>query len=242
MTRYLLLLLLLVPGVVGYSQNIVYDENAEIRRVEPFNSIEVSGAVSVYLSQGSQQAVAISADQEKYNSKIRTEVKNGTLIISVDGGVWNGFNWTNRKLKAYVTVTSLNRLSISGASYVSISGTLKAEDLKLDISGASEIKGIINVNKLSMDIGGASVSKLTGTAKIASIDASGACKVNSYDLSIETCKASSSGASNVKITVTGELNADASGGSNIYYKGQGIGKALNVSGGASIKNRSSSDD
>ena len=93
-----------------------------------------------------------------------------------------------------------------------------------------------------MDIGGASISKLSGSAKIASIDASGACKVNSYDLSIETCKASSSGASNVKITVTGELNADASGGSNIFYKGPGVGKTLNTTAGASIKNRSTNDD
>jgi hypothetical protein len=242
MRRFLILILLISAGAVSNAQNIVYDENAEIRRVETFNNIEVSGAISLYLSQGSEQGVAISAGEEKYNNKIKTEVKNGTLKISVDGGVWNGFNWTNRKLKAYVTVTNINRLEVSGASYVSISGTLKSEDLKLDISGASEIKGIVQVNKLDMDISGASVSRLSGNAKTAFIDASGACKVNSYDLSIDVCKASSSGASNIKVTVTGELSADASGGSNIYYKGPGVGKALNTSAGASIKNRSGNDD
>ncbi|MDQ6814142.1 MAG: DUF2807 domain-containing protein, partial [Bacteroidota bacterium] len=156
--------------------------------------------------------------------------------------VWNGFNWTNRKLKAYVTVTDLNRLDISGASYASISGALKSDDLKMDISGASEIKGIVNANKLNLEISGASVARLSGTAKNALIDASGAAKVNSYELSVENCKASSSGASNIKVTVTNELNADATGGSNIYYKGQGIGKVMNASAGASIKNRSGNDD
>lgn len=239
---FLLILLAICTSTVINAQNIVYDENAEIRRVEPFNNIEVSGAVSLYLSQGPEQGVAISAGEEKYNNKIKTEVKNGTLRISVDGGVWNGFNWTNRKLKAYVTVTNLNRLEVSGASYVSISGTLKSEDLKIGISGASEIRGIVQVNNLNMDISGASVSRLSGSAKNAIIDASGACKVNSYDLSVDVCKASSSGASNIKVTVTGELTADASGGSNIYYKGPGIGKSLNTSAGASIKNRSGNDD
>ncbi|MGI8634359.1 MAG: head GIN domain-containing protein, partial [Segetibacter sp.] len=215
MRRLFLLILLISASTTINAQNIVYDENAEVRRVEPLNNGEVSGAVSLYLSQGPEQGVAISAGEEKYNNKIKTEIKNGTLKISVDGGVWNGFNWTNRKLKAYVTVTNLSRLEVSGASYVSISGTLKSEDLKLGISGASEIKGIIQVNKLDMDISGASVSRLSGSAKIAFIDASGACKVNSYDLSIDVCKASSSGASNIKVTVTGELSADASGGSNI---------------------------
>ncbi|MCW3081961.1 head GIN domain-containing protein [Segetibacter sp.] len=242
MKKVILLILLIGGGFISNAQNIVYDENAEVRTVEKFNSLEVSGTLSLYLSQGPTQGVAISAGEEKYNSKIKTEVKNGVLRISVDGGVWNGFNWTNRKLKAYVTVTDINRLDVSGASYASISGPLKSDELKMDISGASEVKGIINVSRLNLDISGASVARLSGTAKDGLIDASGACKVNSYELSIETCKASSSGASNIKVTVTGELNADASGGSNIYYKGQGIGKVLNASAGASIKNRSGSDD
>lgn len=242
MKNFFLLILLTTTGFVSKAQNIVYDENAEVRTVEKFNGIEVSGAVSLFLSQGPTQGVAISAGEAKYNSKIKTEVKNGVLRISVDAGVWNGFNWTNRKLKAYVTATDLQRLDVSGASYVSFSGPLKSDELKLDISGASEVKGMINVAKLNLDISGASVARLSGTAKDGLIDASGACKVNSYELSIETCKASSSGASNIKVTVTGELNANASGGSNIYYKGQGIGKVLNASAGASIKNRSGADD
>ncbi|MCW3108384.1 MAG: hypothetical protein JWQ09_2890 [Segetibacter sp.] len=242
MKSVILLILMVLGGFVGNAQNIVYDENAEVRVVERFSGIEVSGSVSLYLSQGSVQGVAISAGEAKYNNKIKTEVKNGVLRISVEGGVWNGFNWTNRKLKAYVTVTDINRLEVSGASYASITGALRGDDLKLDVSGASEIKGMINVNKLNLDISGASVARLSGTAKDGLIDASGACKVNGYDLSIETCKASSSGASNIKVKVTGELNANASGGSNIYYKGSGIAKVMNASSGASIKNRSDSDD
>lgn len=242
MKNALLLILLLTSGFFSRAQNIVYDENAELRTVEKFTGIEVSGAVSVYLSQGPEQGVAVSAGEEKYNSKIKTEVKNSVLHISVDGGVWNGFNWTNRKLKAYITATDLNRLQVSGASYASIAGTIKSDELRMDISGASEVKGIINATRLNLDISGASVARLSGTAKNALIDASGACKVNSYELSVENCKASSSGASNIKVTVTGELNAHASGGSNIYYKGQGIGKVMNASAGASIKNRSGNDD
>ncbi|MDB5246601.1 MAG: hypothetical protein JWQ40_995 [Segetibacter sp.] len=242
MKRVILLMLIIGGGFIGKAQNIVYDENAEVRTVATFNSMEVSGAVSVYVSQGSVQGIAVSAGEEKYNSKIKTEVKNGVLQISVDGGVWNGFNWTDRKLKAYVTVTNLNRLDVSGASYLSISGTLNSDNLKVDVSGASEIKGIINVNNLNMDISGASVSRLSGTAKEGLIDASGAGKVNSYDLVINNCKASSSGASNIRVTVNGELNADASGGSTIYYKGAGVAKVVNSSAGASIKNRSGNDD
>lgn len=242
MRSFILLIIIITSTVIAKAQNIVYDENAEVRTVEKFTGIEVSGAVFLYLSQGSTTGVAISAGDAKYNNKIKTEVKDGVLRISVEGGVWNGFNWTNRKLRAYVTVTDINRLNVSGASYASISGTLKSDELKMDVSGASEVKGIVNVSKLNMDISGASVAKLAGTVNEGTIEASGAAKVNSYDLVINKCNASSSGASNIRVTVNGELNADASGGSAIYYKGTGVGKALNTSAGASIKNRSGNND
>jgi len=242
MKRFILLILIITSTFVTKAQNIVYDENAEVRTVEKFSGIELSGAVSLYLSQGSTTGVAVSAGDEKFNDKIKTEVKGGVLKISVDGGVWNGFNWTNRKLRAYVTVTDLNRLDVSGASYVSITETLKSDELKLDISGASEIKGILNANRLNMDISGASVARLSGTVKNGIVEASGACKINSYDLVIDNCKATSSGASNIRVTVNNELNADASGGSTIYYKGSGVGKVINTSGGASVKSRSGNDD
>lgn len=245
MKRFFILILLFAAGYSSKAQNtenIVYDENAEVRTVPAFTGIEVSGAVSVYLSQGSTPGVAVSAGEAKYNEKIHTEVKNGVLHISVDGGIWNGFNWTNKKLKAYVTATDVNSLDVSGASYVSVSGSIKTDELKLDVSGASEIKGAIDVNKLKIDISGASVVRLTGKAKEASIDGSGASKVSSYDLVIDNCKASTSGASNIRVTVNSEINADASGGSTIWYKGSGVAKMISSSAGASIKNRSGNDD
>src|SRR4051812_22311681 len=162
MKRFILLMTIAIGSIQLQAQNIVYDENAEVRTVEAFSGIDVSGAVSLYLSQGDVQGVAVSAGEAKYNNKIRTVVKDGVLHISVDAGVWNGFNWTNKKLKAYVTVTNLSRLEVSGASYVSISGNITGSDLKMDVSGASEVKGVINVGKLNMDVSGASVARLSG--------------------------------------------------------------------------------
>lgn len=242
MRSFILVVVLILLSVFTKAQNVVYDENAEVRRVESFDGVEVSGAVSLYLSQGNTTAVAVSAGEEKYNNKIKTEVKNGILHISVEGGVWNGFNWTNRKLRAYVTVANISSVGVSGASYVSISGTLKSDNFRLDISGASEVKGIINVIRMNLDISGASVAKLAGTVNEGTIDASGASKVNSYDLVLDKCKVSSSGAAGVRVTINGELNADATGGSTIYYKGAGVARALNTSGGASIKSHSGNDD
>jgi hypothetical protein len=217
------------------AQTVIYDENAEVRQVGTFNSIEVSGTVVLYLMQGNETAVAVSAGEEKYNQKIKTEVKDGKLKISVDGSLWNSFGLADRKLKAYVSVVSLQRLEVAGASVVNISGILKTPSLQVEVNGASELKGNIETDNLSLEVAGASVVKLAGIARQGSIEANGACQVKSYDLAFETLKATSAGASNIRVTVNKELNASASGASSILYKGGGVTGTINASSGAVIK-------
>jgi hypothetical protein len=238
MKRGLLLAALITGFITARAQDVVYDANAEVRKVEKFNGIDVSGTVTLYLSQGNETGLAVSAGEEKYNSKIKTEVKNGVLHISVDGGMWNGFSWTNRKLKAYVSVPDISTLQVSGASYVVISGILKTESLSLQISGASELKGALQVKNLNMGISGASVARLTGTAESANVEASGAVRMNGYDLKVDNGKFDISGASHITISVNKELSANASGGSTIQYKGDAVAKSMNANGGATIQRKS----
>lgn len=239
MKRILLLTALVISSFsLVKAQEVVYDANAEVRKVGSFSAIEVSGTISLYLSQGTEAGVAVSAGEEKYNNKIKTEVRNGVLKISVDAGVWNGFSWSNRKLKAYVSIIDMNRLEVSGASFVNISGNLKTTSLKIDISGASEIKGALQVKNLSVDASGASVLRITGTADNATVEASGAVRVNAFDLKVDNGKVDASGASHVTLTANKELSANASGGSSIQYRGEALVKNMNASAGASIKKKS----
>ncbi len=224
------------------AQNVIYDEHVEARQVAKFTGIEVSGTISLYLTQGTETGLAISAGDEKYNSKIKTEVINGVLKISVEGGMWNTFSLANKKLKAYVSVADINRLEISGASFATINGVLKAGNLQVSLSGASEVKGNLQVDKLHIEITGASVARLAGSVNEVLLEASGACKFLAYDLAARKLKVSASGASQARVTVTDELIADASGGSTVYYKGEASTSRVNASGGATIRKRSGEND
>lgn len=239
MKKICLILIMLAGTTFANAQNIIYDANAEARKVEDFTGIEVSGSVALYISQGSETGVAVSAEEEKYNSKIKTEVKDGILHISVDGGMWNGFSWSNKKLKAYVSVIDLKNLRVSGASNVVFTGKLKADDFTLIISGASEIKGALQLQKLSMNVSGASVVRLTGSADNVNVSAGGAAKINAFDLQVDIGTFDISGASHITISVNKELVANASGGSSIQYRGDAVAKTINANGGATIQKKSS---
>ncbi len=216
-------------------KNIVVDANVEVRSVNLFTGIEVSGSIDVYLSQGTSQGVAISASSDDIKQRIKTEVKNGILQIYFDGKGLNWKNWGNNRMKAYVTFISLSKIEASGACNVKVTESIKSPELKIEMSGASDFSGSVNVEKLRIEASGASNIKISGTTQNVSMNASGACNIRGFELISEMCQADASGASNIKITVNKELNANASGGSDILFKGNGLIRNISSGGGASVK-------
>src|SRR5258708_34054375 len=102
-------------------KTIIKDPNAEARPLKGFHGIEVSNAINLYLSQGEEEAVVVSANDLKWREFIRTEVVNGILKISLDIRKWPR---GNVKIKAYVSLTTLDRLRASGASDVFVDGVI----------------------------------------------------------------------------------------------------------------------
>lgn len=227
----------LVTAHAQSEKNIVVDANAEVRAVSGFSAVEVSGAIDLYLSQGSEEAVAVSAGSDEIRSRIRTEVKGAILRIYVDGKGLNWKMWNNNKMKAYVTFKHLTGIEASGACNVKATGPIKENELKIEMSGASDFSGEVSVSRLKLDASGASNMKITGQAATMFVEASGACNIKAYNLNTDICKIDASGASNVQVRVNKELNAQASGGSSVYYKGTGLVRDISASGGASVKHR-----
>lgn len=215
----------------------VNDKNAQLRDVNgPFSAISVSGSIDLYLSQSDEEVVVVSAAETKFRDRIVTEVINGELKIHYND---KGLQWGSgsKNLKAYVSFKTIQKLSASGASDIYVNGVVKADALKVDISGSSDFKGAVDVNHLSLDQSGSSDSRISGRAQNVKIEVSGASDVKGYDLVADYCEASASGASDIQITVTKELTASASGASDIYYKGQGITRNIKSSGASSVARR-----
>ena len=213
-------LLLVIAGFDLNAQNVVHDANAQVRNVASFNKIRVSSAISLYLSQGNQQGVAVSSEDQDVTNRIITEVKNGVLKIYVENGAWNGWNWGNKHLKAYVTFTTLEMLDASGACNVELTDPINVGNFKLILSGASNMKGAIKGDEFDFELNGASNGKLSIAATSFTLSESGA---STFKGDVSTSKASFdlSGASVTDVDGTaGDLSIDASGASN--FKGDDL--------------------
>ena len=235
MKKLYVLIVTLMACMVIHAQQ-VNDPNAEVREAKNYHGISVSSAFDVYLTQSNEEAVAVSASETKFRERIKVEVKDGILHVWYDNeGKWNT---GNKKLKAYISFRAIDKLTISGACDVFISGTLKADDLTIRLAGASDLKGKLDSKKLTIDLNGASDMSVTGTAGQLSVEESGASDFKGFDFTTDYCDAHASGASDIKITVNKELSAHASGASDVHYKGDAVIRDLKTSGASSVSKRS----
>ncbi len=232
--KYLKIISLLFLSLNAAAQKqFVVDPDAVVRDItESFSSIKVSSGIHVYLSKGEVEELAISAPNEKFKESIKTEISNGVLHVFLAGERMR--NNSSGKLNVYIAYKNLEQLQVTGASDVVIAGIMELPLLNLQVSGASQLIGKIKIDELNMKLSGASEAKLSGTVKNINIESSGASDVKSYDLVTENCNVKASGASDVNITVTKELAANASGASNVFYKGTAEIKIKQSTGASSV--------
>lgn len=216
---------------------VINDANSSIRKVDAFHAIFVEDGIDLYLTQGKEQAVAVSANKIEYRDKIVTKVINGVLRIAY--GSENGFyiTWRDRKLKAYISVKDIDALTASGGSDVIIEGIVSANNLKINLSGGSDFVGELNANELFISLSGGSDGRVKGTATNLKVTASGGSDFLGYDLQAEFAVVEASGGSDAHLKVSKEIFAEASGGSDIDYKGNPIIKRNSSSGGGSVTKR-----
>lgn len=238
MRNTFILFVALLATVPVLAQDKTYnDANAERRSVSGFHAVSTSNGIDLYLTQGNEEAVAVSASKKEYRDKIKTVVENGVLKIYYDSESWYGWSGSNRKMKAYVSVRELDAITATGGSNVLINGTLAIGKLKLRLTGGGNFKGNVNTTTLDIFQSGGSDVDISGRAVDLTVNATGGSDLDGYELATETCNASCTGGSDIRITVSKELVASASGGSDINYRGNATVTKSSSSGGSSVSKR-----
>jgi hypothetical protein len=221
----------------GFAQKTIHDANAEARNVPGFHAIEVSGGINLYLSTG-DEAVAISANDKEVRDRIKTEVKDGVLKIYYDWKKGMKLNFKGNTLKAYVSFKTLDRLSASGGSDVKMEGTIKSDNLRINVSGGADLSARVDVGSLTLDQSGGADVDLAGRVTDLKIEARGGSDFSGYNLVSDNCIIHASGGSDVTITVNKEFYAEASGAADVNWKGKATVKGARASGAGSVSHRS----
>ena len=225
--RYFIYILFLLTATAGWAQQ------SEVRKVQPFTGIKVSQGIDVYLRKGNQESVRVEVSGISLSSVI-TEVSGDVLKIQLDDGRYRG----SHTVKVYVTFVQIAKLMASSAGNIYGESTIESKSLSLNTSSAASIELTLKVEQLQASASSAGDMELKGTARVVEMDASSAGEINGYDLEAEEARVDASSAGDIKISVTQKIEAHASSGASIRYRGNPVKTNTNASSGGSVKKSS----
>jgi hypothetical protein len=198
---------------------------SEDRAVSGFHKIDISGSFTVELSQGDKESLRLEADDDILPNII-TEVKDGELRIDLKDKIWH-----NKSIRVFLTYKNLDKLSSSGAMVLRSKGTVKFENLSMELNGSANVDIQLEASKLECDMSGSSDAKVSGTVADVEVEISGAGNLEASDLVTNNFELEISGSGDAKVNVAKELNVEISGSGSVVYKGNpNIKKSISGSG------------
>ena len=203
----------------------------ENRNVTDFNSISVSSAIKVIVTDDNFNQQITIKGPDNVLEVLKTDVVDGQLKLRFDKPV----NFVSKDVIVTIPHRKLRAIDVSGASSVVINHSMKVEQFVAELSGASKADLNLVSNKIQLNLSGASNININGNAQNLFADISGASKLNAKNLKVSDVKVDCSGASKAEVWAVDRLNADASGASKIVYANEAnLSKEVSESGASNI--------
>lgn len=203
------------------------------------NGVIIAGAFDVQLSQadGASRTVGakVEVQQELADKLVFEYTDEGYVRLSFKNDVSKYFTGSKKKPQAWITVSELKYLNVTGASSVVCTGICSTEgDLRLLTSGTASVNlleasagtlhveagGTSDVSDAKLTVAGGAVAEVSGTSKLSGTVKCGDAKfvvsgVSSVTLAGEAAKAeveiSGTGAADLEHFAVGEMTAKVSG-------------------------------
>ena len=187
----------------------------ENRSTSEFNSIDVSGAIDVYVRQDSAASVKVEAD-DNILEYIEVHTEGSRLEIYTENNIRLR---PTHKIKVYISNPQYKEIHVSGASSIRCENEITSDVLDVNLTGASEGRLEINAPRISVNVTGASNASIKGKTKDFEGRASGASEIKGFDLLSENADVDASGASHIEIFASVRIDGQSSGASSVSYKG-----------------------
>jgi carbon monoxide dehydrogenase subunit G len=167
-----LLFVLALLGTTSWAQ-----VKKEVRSVPAFNKVSFRIAGQAYVRQGSPQRVELEGNAD-FLAKVETEVKDGRLAIGREDS-WRDWNWKDTdRITVWITVPTLEGLSVSGSGNLTGEGKFKVDNLDLNVSGSGNLTIAATADgEVEADVSGSGRLEVSGSCKTFDSDVSGSGRV-----------------------------------------------------------------
>jgi hypothetical protein len=196
-------------------------QKTETRQLSPFSEVSLRVSANLYVEQGTQSQIEITADQGALD-KIIVEVVDHKLIIrfSIEDMWFSNFNPGKVTLK--VITPEIESLSVAGSGNIIAEKPINTRVIELNIAGSGDIKiASLACERMEADIAGSGDIIVSGEKTIHEIElkiaGSGSLKAN--QLKAEYGKFWIAGSGNCDVSISDLIDAKILGSGDIRYSG-----------------------
>ncbi|HRG83098.1 MAG TPA: head GIN domain-containing protein [Chitinophagaceae bacterium] len=169
----------------------------ESRNISGFTNVSTAGSTNIYISPGA----AFKVEVKGYSNLLpyyETKLVNNTLQL----GFKEGVNVKNDNTEVFITMPSLNGISLAGSGNISTSGIFpNVTDFNSRIEGSGNI-----------DFSNGTCSNFYAT-----IEGSG--NIKAMNMVADKAETNTTGSGNTEITANTQLKVRITGSGNVYYRG-----------------------
>ena len=195
---------------ISGNRNVV-TENRNTK--EDFTKIKVSTGLDLYLTQGSKNIISVEAD-ENLQDIIITEVKEGVLKIYAEKNIWRA-----KARKVYVTIETLEAISATSGSDVYTKETIKVNDVKISATSGADINMSVNANYVETSATSGSDIEISGSSIHHTSKATSGASIDAYQLHSKNVTAKVTSGADINVYASESINARATSGGDIDYRG-----------------------
>lgn len=179
-----------------------------------FKVVKVSTGLDLYITQGSEVKLTVEAD-ENLQDIIKTEVNSkGKLSIYADKSIWR-----SKAKKVHLTVTDVSELIATSGSDMYSKNTLEVDKLKVHTTSGADAKIKVDATTVETYATSGSDLAISGTAEKHISKATSGSSIKAYGLESKLVTANATSGADIDVFATESINAKASSGGDIDYKG-----------------------
>jgi len=195
---------------------------------EDFTKVKVSTGLDLYIRQGDKVSLTVEAD-ENLHDIIITEVDNGRLKIYSEKNIWRA-----KARKVYLTVTDLEELKVTSGSDAYSENTLKVKDFELSVSSGADANITVDADNITTSASSGADLRVSGKANTHYSSASSGSSIRAFALKSRNVTVKVSSGADINIHASESINAKASSGGDIDYRGNPENVNKKTSSGGSV--------
>jgi|GEM_PF-288575 len=204
------------------------------RPVQGFTRVEVRVPLDVTIRPGKQASLVLDLRDADNASKISTEVRGDTLVISSNEHSLH----LHGKNTATLTMPDFRGASVAGSGNVDVEGFERNGDVALSISGSGDIRYSGKSTALAVSIAGSGNVKLAGSTDNLSVSIEGSGDLKGASFSAKNASVEVDGSGDAELHVAGGAASFAVNGSgDIRWSGEASAVSAVTHGSGAIRKK-----